>query len=175
MASPIALNIGPLLSNDQGARLDFDFSEPLDLEKDDGCHLIEKVSGHVRCMKLPHEISVHVSNLHTRATSMCVRCTKQVEIDIDITSVEREFLIDLPKSDLEEGEDSFYVHKSRSEIVIDELLRQEILLHFPPVTLCLPGCKGLCDKCGANRNEKECSCTHDATGSFRPFYIPQGS
>src|ERR1044071_6053810 len=41
---------------------------------------------------------------------------------------------------------------------LDELVREQILLALPSRHLCREDCKGLCQKCGANLNEKDCSC-----------------
>lgn len=41
---------------------------------------------------------------------------------------------------------------------LDELVREQILLALPSRHLCREDCKGLCQKCGANLNESECSC-----------------
>lgn len=39
-----------------------------------------------------------------------------------------------------------------------EAVRQAILLSLPTEPRCKPDCKGLCPKCGANRNAGECDC-----------------
>ena len=41
---------------------------------------------------------------------------------------------------------------------LDELVREQILLALPTRQLCREDCKGLCQKCGANLNEEDCSC-----------------
>jgi uncharacterized protein len=38
------------------------------------------------------------------------------------------------------------------------VLREQVLLSLPARTLCQPDCKGLCPRCGVNRNETACSC-----------------
>lgn len=168
----VSLNIGHLLGKQQGGRMRFDFDEPLTFEIAHQCELTENVRGQVECLKLPQEINVQVKNIETRAKGVCVRCMKECSVPIQIDCVEREFLIDLPEEDLGSGEEVFYVDSSRNAIVLDELLRQEILLHFPARTLCFDGCKGLCDKCGTNLNEKQCTCTHEDNSRIRPFRIP---
>lgn len=39
-----------------------------------------------------------------------------------------------------------------------EEVRQALALSVPSRIFCKPDCKGLCQKCGANLNEKECGC-----------------
>ncbi|HEX8685247.1 MAG TPA: DUF177 domain-containing protein, partial [Pyrinomonadaceae bacterium] len=46
---------------------------------------------------------------------------------------------------------------------LDELVREQLLLALPSRHLCGEGCKGLCQKCGANLNEGDCSCEQAET------------
>ena len=41
---------------------------------------------------------------------------------------------------------------------LDELVREQILLALPLRHLCREDCKGLCPRCGADLNQKQCSC-----------------
>ena len=43
-------------------------------------------------------------------------------------------------------------------IDITEDVRQEIMLTYPMIPVCAPGCKGLCRRCGQNLNEQTCAC-----------------
>ncbi|WP_263356002.1 YceD family protein [Acidicapsa ligni] len=43
-------------------------------------------------------------------------------------------------------------------IALEDVLREQVLLSLPARTLCKPDCKGLCPRCGLNRNETACSC-----------------
>ena len=43
-------------------------------------------------------------------------------------------------------------------VSIDEILKEEIIMSLPLRSLCSETCKGLCPKCGCNKNEKECDC-----------------
>jgi uncharacterized protein len=38
------------------------------------------------------------------------------------------------------------------------VLREQVLLSLPARTLCKPDCKGLCPRCGENRNSGACRC-----------------
>ena len=54
-----------------------------------------------------------------------------------------------------------------TDLNVEELLRQAILVELPLQPLCSEDCKGLCPKCGNNFNEGLCSCQKDADES--PF------
>lgn len=45
-----------------------------------------------------------------------------------------------------------------NEIDLKELVREQILLNLPEQVFCTEDCKGLCPKCGANRNLIDCYC-----------------
>ena len=43
-------------------------------------------------------------------------------------------------------------------LALEDVLREQVLLSLPAKTLCRLDCKGLCPRCGQNRNETACSC-----------------
>lgn len=45
-----------------------------------------------------------------------------------------------------------------SKLDITKAVQDEIVLSMPTLLLCRPDCKGLCPKCGANRNYFDCGC-----------------
>lgn len=56
------------------------------------------------------------------------------------------------------------------EIEPKELIREQLLLAVPMVPVHSPDCKGLCPSCGADRNERPCSCPNEAAdGRTSPF------
>lgn len=44
-------------------------------------------------------------------------------------------------------------------ILLEDVLREQVLLALPIRTVCSEACKGLCPKCGANLNAGECQCS----------------
>jgi uncharacterized protein len=45
--------------------------------------------------------------------------------------------------------------------LLEDVLREQVLLSLPVRTLCKPDCKGLCPHCGVNRNSQACNCAGD--------------
>lgn len=43
-------------------------------------------------------------------------------------------------------------------LLLEDVLREQVLLSMPARTLCKPDCKGLCPRCGKNRNFEACTC-----------------
>jgi len=48
------------------------------------------------------------------------------------------------------------------DIDLTEVIREQILLDLPEQVYCKEDCKGLCQKCGANRNLRDCKCENEA-------------
>ena len=55
----------------------------------------------------------------------------------------------------EETEIGYY---DRDGLVLEDVVREQVLLSLPNRTLCGPECKGLCPHCGQNRNSAACGC-----------------
>lgn len=61
-------------------------------------------------------------------------------------------------------EKDFTLHydiKGLESVVIDQDVRDEIILEHPIRVLCRKDCKGLCSACGANLNTEKCKCKKD--------------
>ncbi|HUH62860.1 MAG TPA: DUF177 domain-containing protein [Terracidiphilus sp.] len=46
----------------------------------------------------------------------------------------------------------------KDSLLLADVLREQVLLSLPVRTLCKPDCKGLCPRCGVNRNNQPCHC-----------------
>jgi uncharacterized protein len=49
--------------------------------------------------------------------------------------------------------------------LLEDVLREQVLLSLPARTLCKADCKGLCPHCGVDRNTQTCTC---AEAEFEP-------
>lgn len=167
----LKFHVGALLHKPQGAKERFDFNEPIQFKAADEPRLKAPVQGSVQFLKLPHEINVQITNLRAVAELHCSRCLESFDCAVEIPMVSREFIIDLPERDFEDGEEIYHVNKNTNEIELEDMVRAELLLHFPAIPLCSESCKGLCDQCGANLNKTTCSCTRLESRNT-PFNIP---
>lgn len=75
-----------------------------------------------------------------RLTLCCARCLDPFTLEIS------------PAFELKLTEES-------GEVVVDDEVRQNILLALPAQPLCRSSCRGLCPVCGMNRNTKTCGCS----------------
>ena len=132
------------------------------------------IKTHVVMMRLKEGISVRMEDLETSFDMECVKCLEKFSTKVKIPYAERIYYIEKPVSyDTEADQpDIFMVDLKQNEIDLTEMMRQEILLHFPTYRVCSKSCKGLCSKCGADLNKKKCKCKHeklDPEGTHKPF------
>jgi uncharacterized protein len=91
----------------------------------------------------------------------CARCIEPVEIPV---SAEFDLIFrpigadaDAPERSITAPETEIGYYQKDS-LLLEDVLREQVLLSLPVRTLCKPDCKGLCPRCGANRNLQTCSC-----------------
>jgi uncharacterized protein len=91
----------------------------------------------------------------------CARCIEPVEIPLsaDYDLIFRPAAADAEATERSitapETEIGYYLEDSLS---LEDVLREQVLLSLPVKTLCKPDCKGLCPRCGADRNSQPCTC-----------------
>ena len=91
----------------------------------------------------------------------CARCVEPVEVPLgaDFDLIFRPLGADAGASERSitapETEIGYY---QRDSLLLEDVLREQVLLSLPVRTLCKPDCKGLCPRCGQNRNSQDCSC-----------------
>ena len=119
----------------------------------------------------PNEIVQDIrirAGFQTRLEIPCARCLEPVEQPLDASFD----LLFRPRGADGEGVDHA-ISTSETEIgyyegdglLLEDVLREQILLTLPTRILCKPDCKGLCTHCGRNQNTDPCEC---ATASADP-------
>ena len=112
----------------------------------------------------PREIVVDIRVRGEYAGSFqlpCARCLDPVEHrlaepydvlfrPLGVDQAEREHSIGASEAEI-----GYY---QESGLLLEDVLREQVLLALPARTLCSEDCKGLCPRCGANRNSDPCSC-----------------
>jgi len=91
----------------------------------------------------------------------CARCIEAVAISMsaEFDLVFRPLGADsgVPERSITASETEIGYYQEDS-LLLEDVLREQVLLSLPVRTLCKPDCKGLCPHCGANRNLQPCSC-----------------
>lgn len=82
----------------------------------------------------------------------CARCLEGFERDFDL-HVSELFLRE------PEPQEDQYALSAEGELDPEPMVRDAVVLAMPFSPLCRPDCKGLCERCGGNRNLGECTCT----------------
>jgi uncharacterized protein len=102
-----------------------------------------------------------VGKFATRIEVPCARCLEPVSHD-----VAREFDLLYRPLGADRKADEVSITEAETEIgyyqgdsiLLEDVLREQILLAVPLRTLCNENCKGLCPHCGKNLNAEACGC-----------------
>jgi uncharacterized protein len=107
-----------------------------------------------------------VGELSTQMEIKCARC-----LDPVLEDVSSEFdLLYRPLKTVGPGEE-VEISEAESEIgyykgegvLLEDVLKEQVLLALPAKVICMPDCKGLCPHCGKNLNAEECGCKLEMT------------
>src|SRR3990172_2429739 len=100
-------------------------------------------------------------NLQASISLICSRCLKRYSTEVD-TSFEARYLPIERASEakeheltIEELDISYY---SDEAIDLNELIIEQLILSLPMKSLCSATCRGLCNVCGIDLNESQCTC-----------------
>jgi uncharacterized protein len=129
-----------------------------------------KTSGHAEVVEEhhgKHEIIKDIrlkGRLSTRLELQCARCLESVTQD-----VKRDFELLYRPLGADAGRDELSVTDAEAEIgyyqgdglLLEDVLREQVLLALPLKVTCRPDCKGLCPHCGKNLNQEQCSCSNE--------------
>ena len=92
-----------------------------------------------------------------------VSCTLDVVCDRCLTELKRDYSYDfshtvVPSLQSEGDIYDTYLVAQHDSIDMNETAISDLLLMLPTKMLCREDCKGLCDICGCNLNERTCNC-----------------
>jgi uncharacterized protein len=113
--------------------------------------------------KIVQDIRVKGS-LQTSLEVPCARCLEPV-----LCPVERGFDLLYRPLGIDSGHAELSVTDAEAEIgyyeggglLLEDMLREQVLLALPLKTICREDCKGLCAHCGKNLNEAGCGCVDE--------------
>jgi uncharacterized protein len=101
------------------------------------------------------------AHLSGKFEQLCARCVEPVKQTVD---TEMDLIFRPTGADEEPGERSISEDETEigyyesSGLLLEDAVREQVLLTLPGRTLCQPDCKGLCPHCGINRNLATCEC-----------------
>lgn len=105
---------------------------------------------------------VALGRIRARISGPCRRCLEPVQIEFD----QEVSLVWAPPDELgpdgekaAEEDEVRTLDVSTNELKLAEAIREELILAAPNYLVCDETCRGLCPRCGINRNEESCDCT----------------
>ncbi len=123
--------------------------------------LIEEHHGHKQSLD-----DIHVAgDLATTLELLCARCLEPV-----VRDVSKSFDLLYRPQGSDAGHEELSVTQAEAEIgyytgdgvLLEDVLREQVLLAMPLKTVCREECKGLCPRCGKNLNQGACACAEPA-------------
>ncbi len=93
--------------------------------------------------------------------TQCGRCLDNITPTFTVSG----FHTIVEKLDAQDTLSDEYIETLGEGLDLNELFYSEVLLGMPAVFICRDECKGLCPRCGVNKNDASCSC---ASGEVDP-------
>lgn len=142
-----------------GGEKDFRFASQPDLEEETvRLKQAAEVTGKLRKGLVQIDVT---GEIKADAEVDCTRCLSafdaKLEIPFKVAYVTPENYTQAEESEIKNEDLEIAIYENE-EINLDELVREQILLNLPTQAFCKENCKGLCEKCGANKNVKSCDC-----------------
>jgi uncharacterized protein len=102
-----------------------------------------------------------VGRFSTEIETHCARCLEAVD-----NAVAEQFDLVYRPQGVDARGDEASINQAETEIgyyqgqglLLEDVLKEQILLALPVKRICNAGCKGLCPQCGANLNTESCHC-----------------
>ena len=121
----------------------------------------QQIAGHAEFLRTNSGVLVK-AQLHGVDRERCSRCLREFELPVSL-EIEEEFdvgvnaeAVDGPAR--EEGAAVFHID-AKHTLDLEEAVRQYWTAALPMQPLCQQNCRGLCDRCGQNLNQGDCSCS----------------
>jgi len=131
----LRFSIKDIATSPVGSKLHYSFDVPPEFPEID---TKSNLTGEVEIMRLEDGFHVVVSDIAVDVEFVCVKSLKPFTETVKVKKADRIFFIDLPKL-ISDPNDIFLIDKKKLELDISELLRQEIILHFPASPVCYDG------------------------------------
>jgi uncharacterized protein len=154
-------NVAQLLKGPVGKRRRYDLNEEIG-NLDDGLEPTSPLVGSVTLTRTSQGVLV-TGRLQTTLRGTCRRCLEPCDLEVDI-DLQEEFhpVVHIGESPLdpvpdEENDEALLIDEHHMLDLV-EVVRQELWLADPEQALCRADCRGLCPRCGGNRDLGECDC-----------------
>jgi uncharacterized protein len=117
-----------------------------------------KFEGNIKRGIVQTDVEGKISTVITIECSRCLQDTKlKLDFPFEAVFVSPEHYTQEKEAELRTDDLEVSILENET-IDLTELVREQILLSVPTQVFCREDCKGLCQKCGANRNLIDCNC-----------------
>jgi len=145
----LILDLKDFLKDDSVYKQYINGIKPESLKTEDFINLTDDVMCTVDVYKTDENLYGEIK-LGYKYIETCARCLDEFE-----HQVETEFKIIIGEG---ESEDELSIELVDDKIDLTDAIVQSIYISKPIKVLCKDGCKGICQKCGINRNHGDCNC-----------------
>ncbi|MGI5818531.1 MAG: YceD family protein [Armatimonadota bacterium] len=147
-----------LSRRDEEITLEIDTPVPLGTDVE----FVGKVTGRITLHNTGGEVAAW-GHLEATALLECARCLEKHEVPVSFDFSEscsfEQIEEPLAYTQVADDDERASIPLLDGDTVdLSELVRQLLVLHAPPRSLCRPDCRGICPHCGTNRNLAECKC-----------------
>ena len=148
------IDLNPMLRGDiNSMEIDFVLTPEIieDVTFTDGARVYGKITNSAGYMRLKLKADLPY-------VGQCARCLDEVKgvfsLDFERTVVTEGMV---SEERLEESVDE-YIVLDDGKLLLDDAVKEELLIDFPRKLLCSEDCLGLCPKCGKPKREGDCGC-----------------
>lgn len=154
---------------EEGLSLTFDekpksFPVLTEIEASGECVFIAPIHNEFEVARIRDLISVK-GTVETRVRIPCARCLEEYELPVR-KPLNVHYTQNMPEL---EGPATKDVVEIRDELIglvpfegdaieLDDVIQEQVVVSLPTRPLCRADCKGLCPRCGADRNREPCDC-----------------
>jgi uncharacterized protein len=134
-----------------------DFHQSQDLSTTGRAQLVRELHGKHHAI---NDIRI-AGELWSQVEVACARCLEAI-----VKNVNRKFDLLYRPQGSDAGREQLSVTAAEAEIgyyegdglLLEDVLREQLLLALPLKAICRDDCKGLCPQCGRNLNQEQCNC-----------------
>jgi uncharacterized protein len=123
----------------------------------------DRIEEHIGPRQVVEDIRLRAT-LKGKFELLCARCLDPIAYSADQTF---DLIFRPSGNDAEAGEraiseaETEIGYYEQSGLLLEDVVREQVLLSLPDRSLCREDCKGLCAHCGGNLNETACNCSDE--------------
>jgi len=147
------------------------FAVLAELAGTDVCQFLTPIKASLRVQQIGDIVEIEGS-ISTTVRLDCGRCLQSFEMPLesqfDLTYSQLDATLEQSGPNEEEieltAEEMGLIYYQGEEIKVEKEIQEQVVLALPLKALCKPDCRGLCPRCGSDRNTTSCDCERSPSG-----------